>query len=74
MLLLPPVLYAETDSAPTTESSALTEEVQSEQEITEEARERENSAEEDPQAQRQADRVDRPLDWSEDPNELRLYG
>lgn len=74
VLLLPPVLYAETDSAPTTESSALTEDAQSEQEITEQARERENSAEEDPQAQRQADRVDRPLDWSEDPNELRLYG
>ena len=40
----------------------------------EEAREREKSGEEDPMAQRQADSVDRPKEWSEEPNEFRLYG
>ena len=40
----------------------------------EEAREREKSAEEDPMAQRQADRVDRPLEWSDIPDIFKLYG
>ncbi len=38
------------------------------------AREREKTEEEDPLAQRQADRVDRPAEWSEEPGELKLYG
>ena len=44
------------------------------EEKQEEAREREKSDEEDPLAQRQADRVDRPVEWSEEPDEIRLYG
>ena len=46
----------------------------SEVEKREQAREREKSAEEDPMAQRREDRVDRPVEWSEEPTEFELYG
>lgn len=44
------------------------------EEKREEALEREKSAEEDPIAQREADRVDRPMEWSTIPDIYKLYG
>lgn len=77
--LFPLILSAATSDPSSSESSAVEPEnpvqvAQTEEEVTEEAREREKSGEEDPLAQRQADRVDRPIDWSDEPNEFNLYG
>ena len=46
----------------------------SEVEKQEQAREREITEEEDPMIQRESDRVNRPEQWAEEPDELKLYG
>ena len=89
LLVFPVTLYAETPGpiiaeSNTSEQAVSAEQLQPEQEKEtnteaenkdpEPAREREQSALEDPLAQRQADRVDRPVEWSDEPNELKLYG
>ncbi|WP_455219155.1 porin, partial [Kaarinaea lacus] len=89
LLVFPVTLYAETPGpiiaeSNTSEQAVSAEQLQPEQEKEtnteaenkdpEPAREREQSALEDPLAQRQADRVDRPVEWSDEPNEFNLYG
>ena len=79
LTLFPLTLNAETTDPSISESSVAeaespVEAAQTEEEVTEEAREREKSGEEDPLAQRQADRIDRPIEWSDEANEYNFYG
>jgi len=81
-LIVPRILYAQPveQPPPEPEKTVVEQDNQAEQEspseveIQEQAREREKSDEEDPLAQREADRVDRPGEWAEEPDELKLYG
>jgi len=79
LALSPLALSAETTDTLSSDSRAAelespVEKTQIEEEVTEAAREREKSGEEDPLMQRQADRVDRPVEWSDEPNEFNFYG
>ena len=74
LLFFPTTLYAASANPASSEAAASQNKAQNEKLQTEAAREREKSAEEDPLAQRQADHVDRPIEWASEPDELNLYG
>jgi len=81
-LIVPQSLYAQPveQPPPVPEKTVVEQDNQAEQkspsevEKQEQAREREKSEDEDPLAQRQADRVDRPEEWATEPDEFKLYG
>jgi len=81
-LIAPQSLYAQPveQPPPEPEKTVVEQDNQAEQESPsevekqEQAREREKSGAEDPLAQRQADRVDRPVEWAREPDEFSLYG
>ena len=81
-LIAPQSLYAQPveQPLPDPEKTVVEQDNQAEQESLsevekqEQAREREKSGDEDSLAQRESDRVDRPVEWATEPDEFSLYG